>query len=74
MFAHREAAVKTGRPRRWLGYGGVVIALPFFAWLAIGWLPGIPSMVDVFGVPGLRWPAAVAVSGLLVAAIGFWET
>jgi hypothetical protein len=30
-------------------------------------------MIDVFGVVGLRFPAAVTISGLLLAAIGFHE-
>lgn len=56
-----------------VGRIGVLLALPFFVWLAIGWLPFVPSMVDVFGVPGLRWPASVTVLGLLTAAVGYWE-
>lgn len=58
---------------RALGLFGVALAAPLFVWLAIGWLPFVPSVVDVFGVHGLRWPAAVTVFGLLVAAIGFWD-
>ncbi|MBT8131406.1 MAG: hypothetical protein KJO35_03995 [Gammaproteobacteria bacterium] len=59
--------------RRAAGYVGVVLAAPFFIWLVVGLLPFVPSMVDVFGIPGLRWPASVTVLGLLIAAIGFWE-
>ncbi len=52
---------------------GAVAALPFFAWLPLGLLDSVPSMVEVFGVPGLRIPASIAVGGLLLAAIGFYE-
>ena len=56
-----------------VGLIGVAMALPIFGWFLLGFIPGVPSMVDVFGVPGLRAPASVAVGGLLLAAIGFWE-
>jgi hypothetical protein len=62
------------RWRRMLGLLGVVAALPFFVWLPLGLLDPIPSMVDIFGVPGLRIPASVAIGGLLVAAIGFHQS
>jgi hypothetical protein len=53
---------------------GAVAALPFFAWLPLGLLESVPSMVDVFGIPGLRVPASIVVGGLLLAAIGFHES
>ena len=59
--------------RRILGVTGIILATPFFVWLLVGWLPGVPSMTDVFTVPGIRWPASVTVLGLLMAAIGYWE-
>ena len=59
--------------RRMLGVLGALTALPFFAWLPLGLLELVPSMVDVFGVPGLRIPASLTVGGLLVAAVGFYE-
>lgn len=68
---HRVPA--RGRLRLALALIGLSLAGVFFAWLVAGVLPGVPSMVDVFGIPGLRWPAAVAVLGLLAAAIGYWE-
>ncbi len=61
------------RWRRVLGLMGAAAALPFFAWLPLGLLDSVPSMVEVFGVPGLRIPASIAVGGLLLAAIGFYE-
>lgn len=51
-----------------------MVAIPFFVWLPIGLLESVPSIVDVFGVPGLRIPASVAVAGLLLAAVGFYES
>jgi hypothetical protein len=53
------------------GFFGVAIALPFFLWVPLGFLGLTPSMIDVFGVVGLRFPAAVTIAGLLLAAIGF---
>lgn len=62
------------RVRRAFGWLGVAMSLPFFVWLALGLIPAIPSMVDVFGVPGLRTPAAITIGGLLLGAFGFHET
>lgn len=59
--------------RKTVGLFGLALAAAFFVWLLAGLIPAIPSMVEVFGVPGLRIPAAVAVAGLLLAALGFWE-
>jgi hypothetical protein len=64
---------KTTGNLRILGIVGVLIAIPFFVWLPLGLLPAVPSMIDVFGVPGLRIPASLTVAGLLIAAIGFWD-
>ena len=55
------------------GFLGVAIAAPFFIWVPLGLIGLTPSMIDVFGVVGLRFPAAVTISGLLLAAIGFHE-
>lgn len=64
---------KTTGNLRILGIVGVLIAMPFFVWLPLGLLPAVPSMIDVFGIPGLRIPASLTVAGLLIAAIGFWD-
>jgi hypothetical protein len=56
---------------RVFGWVGVVIATPFFLWVPLGLIGLTPSMIDVFGVVGLRIPAAVTIAGLLLAAIGF---
>ena len=57
--------------RRLLQVTGILMFLPFALWLLAGWIPGIPSIIDVFGVTGLKIPAGVAIGGLLIAAIGF---
>lgn len=64
----------TRRLRRGLGWLGLAVAAPLLAWLPLGLLPIVPSMIEVFGVLGLRTPAVLAVAGLLLAAIGFHET
>jgi|TARA_B110000971_G_C20039246_1_gene516515 hypothetical protein len=53
------------------GWVGVIIAAPFFLWVPLGFTGLIPSMIDVFGVVGLRIPAGVTIAGLLLAAVGF---
>ncbi|MFT5549105.1 MAG: hypothetical protein ACJA0I_001387 [Gammaproteobacteria bacterium] len=54
-----------------VGWIGVIIATPFFLWVPLGFTGLVPSMIDVFGVVGLRIPAAVTIAGLLLAAVGF---
>lgn len=61
----------TGVNRRWLGYLGLALALPWGVWLLAGWLGLVPSLVAVFGIDGLKEPAACAIAGLLMAAVGF---
>ena len=75
-----EGASKSGQKSvgkigllRAAGFLGVAIAAPFFIWVPLGLLGLTPSMIDVFGIVGLRFPAAVTISGLLLAAIGFHE-
>ncbi len=61
-------------PRRWqkaLGWAGASLAAPFFVWTALALVAPVPSMIEVFGVAGLRIPASVTVGGLLLAAVGF---
>ena len=57
--------------RRLLRVVGILMFLPFAVWLLVGWIPGIPSIIDVFGVTGLKIPAGIAIGGLLIASIGF---
>jgi hypothetical protein len=56
-----------------LGWLGLVIAVPFFLWVPLGFTGLVPPMIDVFGVVGLRIPAGATIAGLLLAAIGFHE-
>ena len=53
------------------GWVGVVVATPFFLWVPLGFTGLIPSLIDVFGIVGLRIPAAFTIAGLLLAAVGF---
>ena len=55
------------------GVMGIAAALPFFVWIPLGWVQAVPSIVDVFGIPGLRYPAGITIGGLLVAAICFYD-
>lgn len=50
-----------------------MVATAFLVWLLVGWLGWVPDMVEVFGVAGLRTPAAITVAALLLAAVSFWE-
>ena len=56
---------------RALGWLGVLVAAPFFIWVPLSLVTTLPSMIDVFGVVGLRIPASITIGGLLLAAIGF---
>jgi hypothetical protein len=53
------------------GWIGVIIATPFFLWVPLGFTGLVPTMIDFFGVVGLRIPAAITIAGLLLAAVGF---
>lgn len=61
------------RVRRLAGVLGLVVAAALVLWVPAGFVPGIPSPVDVFGIDGLRTPASFAVGGLVLGAIGFFE-
>lgn len=73
MTAIFKRPADLSRLRFSLGVLGIVVAAAFFVWLLAGWLGWMPSMVDVFGVAGMRTPAAITVAALLLAAIAFWE-
>lgn len=62
-----------GRTRILLGVLGALTAAFFFVWLLVGWIGWAPTLVDVFGVAGIRTPASITVGGLLLAAIAFWD-
>lgn len=61
------------RSRRLLGWLGLAVVTPLVLWLPLGMLPQVPSLIEVYGIEGLRTPAGVAVGGLLLAAIGFHD-
>lgn len=61
------------RTRLLLGLTGVLTAGMFFIWLLMGWFDWVPTLVDVFGVTGMRTPASISVAGLLLAAIALWD-
>ncbi len=65
---HKRSNVSALQVAGWIG---VVVAAPFFLWVPLGFTSFIPSMIDVFGIVGLRIPAAVTIAGLLLAAVGF---
>jgi hypothetical protein len=52
---------------------GIAMALPFFIWVALGLVPSIPSIVDVFGINGLKHPTSIVIAGLMLAAIGYQD-
>ena len=59
--------------RRLCGVLGLLLVAPMALWLLLGCLGLVPSMVEIFGIAGLRTPASIAIIGLLIAAIGFWD-
>jgi len=60
-----------GWARAAVGLSGLAVAMFFFIWLLFGWFGWVPTMVDIFGVAGVRTPASITVAGLLLAAISF---
>lgn len=54
-----------------VGWVGVIMSIPFFLWVPLGFTDLVPSMIDIFGLVGLRIPAGITIAGLLIAAIGF---
>ena len=69
MTALFQRPAYLSRLRFSLGVLGIVVAAAFFVWLLAGWLGWVPDMVDVFGVAGMRTPAAITVAALLLVAI-----
>ncbi|GAB2891948.1 hypothetical protein ACCI51_02530 [Microbulbifer echini] len=64
---------ETKKVRLLIGWIGLLITAPFILWGMAGLLGIVPSMLKVFGLPGLRIPAGITIFGLLIAAIGFWD-
>jgi len=52
---------------------GLSLAVPFFVWLPLGFLPAVPSIIDIFGIDGLKLPTSIVIGGLMLAAIGFGD-
>ena len=50
---------------------GVILVLPFFIWMPLSLVTTIPSMIDIFGMDGLRTPTGIVIGGLMLAAFGF---
>ena len=76
MFEIPTSAMKTefklrSRPRRVLRVLGLGMVVAMLIWVLLGLLPGIPSVIEVFGVTDLKIPAGIVIAGLLLAAIGF---
>ena len=54
-----------------LRYLGLSMAIPFFVWVPLGFLSSVPSIIDVFGIDGLKLPTGIVIGGLMLAAIGY---
>ena len=50
---------------------GILMAVPFFIWVPLGLIPSIPSVIDIFGMDGLKVPTGIVIGGLMLAAIGY---
>ena len=62
----------SGMPFRVLmGSAGLIGAILMLVWLITSVLGLTVSMVDVFGMEGVRIPAGIAIGGLMLAAVGF---
>ena len=66
-----DEAARMHSYRPLLVFGGLTATALMFAWLMGGLLGLTPSLIDVFGIEGLRIPAGIAIGGLLMSAIGF---
>ena len=61
-----------GMPFRVLiGTVGLIGAVLMLVWLITSVLGLTVSMIDVFGMEGVRIPAGIAIGGLMLAAVGF---
>ena len=54
-----------------LRYLGLSMAIPFFVWVPLGFISSVPSIIDVFGIDGLKLPTGIVIGGLMLAAIGY---
>ncbi len=54
-----------------IGTIGLIAAALMLVWLVTSVLGFTVSIIDVFGMEGIRIPAGIAIGGLLLAAAGF---
>ena len=54
-----------------IGSIGLIAAAFMLVWLVTSVLGFTVSIIDVFGMEGIRIPAGIAIGGLLLAAAGF---
>lgn len=62
------------RLRKTLGATCVALAIVFVAWLPLGFSDVIPFVFALPNESGLRTHAGIAITCLLIAAWGFWES
>ena len=54
-----------------VGSFGLIVSTLMLVWLITSLLGLTVSIIDVFGLEGLRIPAGIAIGGLMLAAVGF---
>lgn len=59
------------RFRHLIGIAGLIGASFMLVWLITSLLGLTVSIVDIFGIEGIRTPAGITIGGLMLAAIGF---
>jgi len=57
--------------RFYIGVAGLLGAGCMLLWLITSAFGLTISMIDVFGIEGIRTPAGIAIGGLIMAAVGF---
>lgn len=58
-----------GKARRNLVFLSLTVAATPLVWSAMALTELVPSLVDVFGIDGLRLPFSASVGGLMLAAV-----
>jgi hypothetical protein len=59
------------RIRYLTGVVGLITAILMLIWLITSLLGLTVSIIDIFGIEGVRIPAGIAIGGLMLAAVGF---
>ena len=54
-----------------MGSLGLIGAILMLVWLITSLLGLTVSIIDIFGMEGIRIPAGIAIGGLMLAAVGF---